>query len=58
MRELQKSLAELGLTWADVWRMTVDRRAGTLVVVARDGRKYSGALGGTQATTSGQARGA
>ncbi len=51
MRELQKALAALGLSWADVWRLTVDRRAGTMVVVAIDGRKYSGPLGG-QGTAS------
>jgi len=44
MRELERALAELGLAWADVWALSLDRRAGTLVVVAADGRKLSGRL--------------
>ena len=44
MHELQEALARLGLSWADVWRLTADRRAGTLVVVASDGRKFTAAL--------------
>lgn len=49
MRELQKALAEMGLAWADVWVLSVDRRAGRVVVVATDGRKYTGVLGGSGA---------
>jgi len=44
MRELQAALREMGLSWADVWALSLDRRAGTLVVVAADGRKLSGRL--------------
>ena len=39
MDDLQQALAALGLSWGDVWRLVADRRAGTLVVVAGDGRK-------------------
>ena len=46
MDELQRALAALGLTWADVWRLTADRRAGNVVVVALDGRKLVGEMGG------------
>jgi hypothetical protein len=45
MRELQEALASVGLSWRDVWVLTVDRRAGTLVVVAADGRKFRVRLG-------------
>ena len=38
MDELQIALAGLGLSWAEVWALRADRRAGTLVVVAADGR--------------------
>lgn len=41
MDELQIALAELGLSWAEVWALRADRRAGTLVVVAADGRKFA-----------------
>lgn len=44
MRELQAALNEMGLSWGDVWALSLDRRAGTLVVVAADGRKVSGRL--------------
>ncbi len=46
MRELQAALNEMGLSWADVWALSLDRRAGTLVVVTADGRKVSGRLAG------------
>ena len=44
MDELQIALAELGLSWAEVWELRADRRAGTLVVVAADGRKFATTL--------------
>jgi hypothetical protein len=44
MNELQDALAGLGMTWNEVWRLTADRRAGTLVVVALDGRKFTAPL--------------
>jgi hypothetical protein len=44
MNELQDTLAKMGLAWDEVWRLTADRRAGTLVVVARDGRKFTASL--------------
>ncbi len=44
MRELQTALREMGLSWVDVWALSLDRRAGTLVVVTTDGRKLSGRL--------------
>ena len=44
MRELEEALAGMGLGWEDVWVMRADRRAGTLVVVATNGKKYNGAL--------------
>lgn len=40
MRELQEALASLGLSWREVWVLTIDRRAGTLVVVATTGQKF------------------
>lgn len=46
MDDLQQALAALGLTWGEVWRLTADRRAGTLVVVALDGRKWVGEMTG------------
>lgn len=45
MHELEKALSEIGLSWDDVWALSLDRRAGTLVVVAADGRKLVGRLG-------------
>ncbi len=48
MDDLQQALAALGLSWGDVWRLVADRRAGTLVVVAGDGRKLVGEMGGAQ----------
>jgi hypothetical protein len=44
MNELLDTLARLGLAWGEVWRLTVDRREQTLVVVATDGRKFSAPL--------------
>lgn len=44
MDELQIALAGLGLSWAEVWALRADRRAGTLVVVAADGRKFTATL--------------
>ena len=44
MRELQAALREMGLSWADVWALSLDRRAGTLTVVTADGRKLNGRL--------------
>lgn len=44
MDELQIALAGLGLSWAEVWALRADRRAGTLVVVAADGRKFATTL--------------
>ena len=44
MDELQRALAELGLSWAEVWVLRADRRAGTLVIVAADGRKFTRAI--------------
>ena len=44
MRELQAALRAMGLSWNDVWALSLDRRAGTLVVVTADGRKVSGGL--------------
>jgi hypothetical protein len=44
MNELQDTLVKLGLRWDEVWRLTVDRREQTLVVVAADGRKFSAPL--------------
>ena len=52
MDDLQQALAALGLSWGDVWRLVADRRAGTLVVVAGDGRKLVGELGGCLLYTS------
>ena len=43
-KELQRVLAGLGLAWGDVWRLTIDRRARTVVVVALDGRKFTAQL--------------
>ena len=45
MKQLEQALKAMGLAWRDVWVMTVDRRAGTLVVVAADGRKFRARLG-------------
>ncbi len=45
-KQLQRVLAGLGLGWDDVWRLTIDRRAKTVVVVATDGRKFTAKLGG------------
>jgi len=45
-KEVQRILSALGLAWADVWRLTIDRRAGTVVVVAADGRKFMAEWGG------------
>ena len=44
MRELQAALRAMGLSWNDVWALSLDRRAGTLVVVTADGRKVSGRM--------------
>ena len=44
MKQLEQALKEMGLSWADVWALSLDRRAGTLVVVTADGRKLSGRL--------------
>jgi hypothetical protein len=44
MNELQDTLVKLGLRWEEVWRLTVDRRERTLVVVAADGRKFTAPL--------------
>ena len=38
MKQLEQALKEMGLSWADVWALSLDRRAGTLVVVTADGR--------------------
>ena len=56
MRELQAALREMGLSWADVWALSLDRRAGTLVVVTADGRKVSGRLNDERRTTSDERR--
>ncbi len=45
-KQIQGVLAGLGLGWSDVWRLTIDRRAKTVVVVATDGRKFTAKLGG------------
>lgn len=42
--QLQRTLDSLGLTWGGVWALTADRVAGTLVVVALDGRKFTAPL--------------
>ena len=44
MKQLEQALKEMGLSWADVWALSLDRRAGTFVVVVADGRKISGRL--------------
>ncbi|MBP6786279.1 MAG: hypothetical protein KA170_01720 [Candidatus Promineofilum sp.] len=44
MDELQRAVSGLGLSWAQVWVLRLDRRAGTLVVVAADGRKFTTTL--------------
>jgi hypothetical protein len=44
MDELARTLDSLGLTWGGVWALTADRVAGTLVVVALDGRKFTAPL--------------
>jgi len=42
MKQLEQALKEMGLSWADVWALSLDRRAGTLVVVTADGPQLSG----------------
>jgi hypothetical protein len=44
-REVQKAMAAHGLGWADIWLATVDRRAGRLVLITQDGRKFTHPLG-------------
>lgn len=44
MEQLEKALSEIGLSWDDVWALSLDRRAGTLVAIAADGRKLAGRL--------------
>ena len=45
-KQIQGVLAGLGLGWGDVWRLTIDRRAKMVVVVATDGRKFTAKWGG------------
>ena len=54
MIQLEQALKAMGLAWRDVWVLTVDRRAGTLVVVAADGRKFRAKLGRAGEADSGQ----
>ena len=49
LQELAQALASLGLAWAEVWRMTADRQAGTLAVVTSDGRKLITSLAAGEA---------
>jgi hypothetical protein len=44
MDELQKALTSMGIEWVDVWRLSLDRQSEQVVVVARDGRKFTGLL--------------
>ena len=56
MKQIEQALKTMGLSWADVWALSLDRRAGTLVVVTADGRKVSGRLNDERRTTSDERR--
>lgn len=40
-REVQKAMAAHRLGWGDIWKATVDRKAGEVVLIAVDGRKFT-----------------
>lgn len=44
-REVQKAMAAHRLAWQDIWKVTVDRQAREVILIATDGRKFRHPLG-------------